>query len=92
MVELLVEAVDRLLVVERRPWLHSQFGQRSSPPSASRGLLPLDRVDEALVALGADVQVEELAMRAGRLRAVRRLVLEVDDLDRTTGGEDTRRT
>jgi hypothetical protein len=40
-----------------------------------------------LVALGADVEVDDLVDAAGGLR-VGGLVLEVDDLDRTTRGED----
>jgi hypothetical protein len=53
------------------------------------GLLPLHGIDEVLVAIRADVEVDDLVRRAGRgLRRMSGLVLEVDDLDRTTRREN----
>ena len=83
-VELLVEAVDGRPGRRCRRCVHSQFGQRSCDlPVRRGGLLPLDRVDER--------RGRTRGRRAGRRSGLattgaggggRRLVLEVDDLDR----------
>ena len=89
-VELLVEAVDRVLVVEADRVPLAVGAAELDLPVRRRGLLPLDGIDEGLVALGAEVEVERLAARRGRRAPARarRLVLEVDDLDRAAGRED----
>ena len=52
------------------------------------GLLPLDRVDEVPVALGADVQVVGRARSRGGAPAPGSERLEVHDLDRPARRED----
>src|SRR5215213_7989557 len=80
-VELLVEAIDDRLRIdaEVRPLAVGTAQQHL--PVGRGGLLPLHRVDERTVALGADVQVGlrgAWARQGVRGRGVR---VEVDDLD-----------
>ena len=74
--------------------VQSQFGQRRRRASSrARRLLPLDRVDQLRVAVGADVQILDLGRRTPSLverdlrRAVLGLLPEVDDLDRLPARE-----
>jgi hypothetical protein len=88
-VELLVEAVDGLLVEQADGEPLAVGAAQLDLPLRLGGLFPLDGIHEVLVALRADVEVGVLARDArGGLRRVRRLVLEVDDLDGTPGRQD----
>src|SRR3954452_19189961 len=85
-VELLVEAVDGVLREDAaRVPLAVGAAQRDLPVGVAR-LLPLDRVHELLLAVWADMQVLD-GGRGTWVHGLDRLrgVLEVHDLDRTTG-------
>src|SRR4051794_1584999 len=65
-VELLVEAVDGLLVVETDRVPLAVRAAELDLPVRRGGLLPLDRVHEALVAVRADMELEHLTRDVGR--------------------------
>ena len=89
-VELLVEALDGVLVEDAELVPLAVGAAQEHLPVRRGGLLPLDRVDEVAVALGADVQVARSARRRRqRLGAAAvGVVLEVDDLDGAARGQD----
>ena len=88
-VELLVEALDGGLVEHADLAPLAVGAAQHDLPVRRGGLLPVHRVDQVAVALGADVQVVDRARRggggAGGLGGER---LEVDDLDRAARGQD----
>src|SRR3954447_21379987 len=84
-VELLVEALDDVLVEDAGPAPFAVRAAEGDLPVLGAGLLPVDRVDELGVAGPAQVQVlGRLGGRAGRVGDV----AEVDDLDGLAGGQD----
>src|SRR5689334_6504502 len=87
-VELLVEALDELLLEDAGAAPLAVGAAQRDLPVRRAGLLPLRRVDEVGVARAADVEILDglLGSRHGGGR--RLLVLEVDDLDRLARGED----
>src|SRR5690349_9334625 len=87
-VELLVEALDELLLEDAGAGPLAIGAAQGDLPVRGPGLLPLRRVDEVGVAAAAEVEVDDpLVVGRSRRRRDRRgrrglLVLEVDDLDR----------
>src|SRR5689334_3816030 len=91
-VELLVEALDELLLEDPGAVPLAVGAAQADLPVHRAGLVPLGGVDEVGLAGRAHVQVlDGLVDRWGpthpRLR-VDRLIVEVDDLDRLAGGQD----
>src|SRR3954453_16694783 len=95
-VELLVEALDELLVEDAGAGPLAVGAAQRDLPRGRAGLLPLGRVAQAGGARATDVEVAGRVVvrvdgrrgdRTGR-RGADALVLEVDDLDRLPGGKD----
>jgi hypothetical protein len=83
-VELEVEAVDGLLIEDVHLAPLAVRAAQEHLPVRRGGLLPLDRVDQVAVALRAQMQVANL----GRRRGGGCVGVEIDDLDRASGGKD----
>ena len=87
-VELLVEAVDDRLVEDAQVRPLAVRAAEQHLPLRRGGLLPLHRVDQLAVAVGADVQVASSGWSERSGLGGRGLGVEVDDLDLAARGED----